>query len=195
MEVDARVKSFSLKKCCSSGGKRSWWADVSEFASARTLEPGYAEWYAILVAAGGPIVEAVGVHEPYEPVAGPSGASGSGTRPRRASATAPVYDLDSDAEFAGFTEYDLSERSVAATPASVGTSSLASTGSLASVIMPRTPVAGNESITARGRSGSNDVTASESIKGAISVGGGLLTVSQADMKETKEQLRSACAEN
>ena len=44
--------------------------------------------------------------------------------------------------------------------------------------MPRIPVAGNESITARRRSGGNDET-----------------VNHAEMKDTKEQLRLVCADN
>ena len=62
-------------------------------------EADYAEWHASLVATGDPIVDAVGVYDPKEPVAGLSGASGSVSRPRRASANAPVYEtIDSGNE-------------------------------------------------------------------------------------------------
>ena len=47
--------------------------------------------YTACVAAGDPIIDAVGVHERKEPVAGPSGESDSGSRPRRGSANSPVY--------------------------------------------------------------------------------------------------------
>ena len=104
MEVDANVKTFSLKRCGTTALKISWWGKVTQFADARTLEPWYTAWYNGLVAANDPLVHphlAPGVSEPQEPgqyvaVVVPPVASGSGNRPRRASVAPPVCELDSD---------------------------------------------------------------------------------------------------